>query len=78
MKTVAQLVEEDARARGDEEAPRDYIIEIIERIERSGIDVSKYSSGVPSLRVINDLALFIVDKKHLRLKFCLKDTPPHR
>ncbi len=54
---MAQLVEDAARAREDEVAARDYINEILEKIEKGEIEVARYPLGAPSLKAVNDLAL---------------------
>jgi hypothetical protein len=58
-KSLIELVEEAAKARGDAFVPRDYIVEALEKIERAEIEVPQYTTGRPALKGVYEVALRI-------------------
>ena len=57
------LVEKSAKARGDKEVGREFIVAAICKIERGEIDVAKYPFGAPSLKDVYNLAVKLSEDK---------------
>jgi hypothetical protein len=56
---IAEMVEVAAKARSEDPAPRDFINEVLDKIDSGEIGLSedeRYPTGAPSLRVVYNLA----------------------
>lgn len=58
---IMRLIEAAAKARGDPEIPREFIVKALCKIERGEEEVARYPFGAPSLRGTYNIAarLFI-------------------
>ena len=54
-----RMVEGAAKARGEIAVPREFIVAAIERIEVGEYTVTRYPSGMPSLKDVFDVAIML-------------------
>jgi hypothetical protein len=55
--SLAELVEDAAKARNDAKVPREYINDALNRIERGQTEVERYPTGHPTLKGVYGIAL---------------------
>lgn len=62
---LVDCVMDAAKFRGDPEIPRDYITEVLERVEKGAVKVERYPNGSPRPKQVYEIAsrLFLEDQR---------------
>ena len=61
-KSLVDFVEQSAQVRNEPPIPRDYILDVLEKIEAGEIEVEKYPTGCPSSSAVYKVASEMYEK----------------